>query len=340
MLCLPTDAKNVVTKSSAGAILTSDVLGTAGSSLLVNTSLPAYLATGQTVQISVEYNLPSFSVGSNRIMRFPTFNYVVDKASFIITMPEGATISTSDPSASVTTSGYEQKLTLTRNSVSYVDYSTPNYDYIQFDYSYSPFWSSYKPTIIVFGFSAVGCAGIILWTNKRKPEGEKKLAKAPVIVPKKEKPAETKTWTPKTLKTSPELIQKFIDDYELRRELIKEQEALEIKVQKGRIPRSQYKSQNNSLDSRIQGLTNSIHGAEGIFRYSSPELEHLIEKLEEAEAELDEASEQAKSIEMQRKSGEITIEQYKEDIADAEHAKENADSSINDILLQLREKMQ
>ena len=93
-----------------------------------------------------------------------------------LTTPEGATITTTDPIATVTTNGYEQKLTLTREDVTYVDYSVPDYDYIQFNYSYSPFWASYRPTIIVFGLSAVGCAGVIFWTTKRKPKNLPKKA--------------------------------------------------------------------------------------------------------------------------------------------------------------------
>jgi hypothetical protein len=339
MLCLPTEAKNIVTRTSAGAVLSSAVLGNAGTTLLVNTTLPAYLSTGQSAQLTVDYTLPDISTGYNNVTLFPTFNYLVDKATFTVTLPEGATITTADSSATVTTSGYEQKLTLNRNDVSYVEYMIPGSDYIQFNYEYSPFWASYRPTIIVFGLSAVGCAGVIFWTTKRKTEGAEKKMK-PVIVPKKTEPVQTKTWTTKSLKTTPELIQKFLDDYELRTELVKEQEGLDEKVQKGRIPRSQYKNQKKALTSRIEGLTHSISGAEGIFRYSSPDLADLMEQLEQTEADLEEATEQVKTLELQRKSGEINIEQYKENIGDAQQDKEKAESTLNGILLQLREKIQ
>ena len=168
ILCLPPDAENVVTRSGTGAVLASDVLGAAGSSLLVNASLPAYLSAGQSTQITVEYTLPNISTGSNDLMLFPTFNYLVDTATFTITTPEGATITTTDPTATVTINGYEQKVTLTREDVTYVDSAVPDYNYIQFNYNYSPFWASYRPTIIVFGLSAVGCAGVIFWTTKTK----------------------------------------------------------------------------------------------------------------------------------------------------------------------------
>jgi hypothetical protein len=339
MLCLPTDAKNIVPRPSAGVFLSSQVMGSAGTTLLVNTTLPAYLSTGQTAQLTVDYTLPDISLGSNNVTLFPTFNFLVDKAAFTITLPEGATITTADSSAIVTTSGYEQKLTLTRNDVTYVEYTVPGGDFIQFNYGYSPFWASYRPTIIVFGLSAVGCAGVIFWTTKRKSDGGEKKIK-PVIVPKKTQPVQTKTLTTKSLKTTPELIQRFLDDYELRTELIKEQEALDEKVQKGRIPRSQYKNQKNALTSRIEGLTHSINGAEGVFRYSSPEFADLMEQLEQVEEELEEANQQVKTLELQRKSGEINIEQYKENIGGAQQDKEKAESTLNGILLQLREKIQ
>ena len=340
ILCLPPDAENVVTRSGSGAVLASDVLGAAGSSLLVNASLPAYLSAGQSTQITVEYTLPNISTGSNDLMLFPTFNYLVDTATFTITTPEGATITTTDPTATVTTNGYEQKVTLTREDVTYVDSAVPDYNYIQFNYNYSPFWASYRPTIIVFGLSAVGCAGVIFWTTKRKPL-EIYLKKAAVTTTQTNtKSGKPKTATAKTLKTTPELLRKFVDDYELRTELLKEQEALDLKVQKGRIPRSQYKTQKKAIAARVEGLNRSLNEAEGVFRNSNPEFADLMEQLEQAEKDLNRAEAHVKSLELQRKSGEITIEEYKENIGDAEQEKETAESVVNGILLQLREKIQ
>ncbi len=340
ILCLPPDAENVVTRSGTGAVSASDVLGAAGSSLLVNATLPAYLSTGQSTQIKLEYTLPNISAGSNDLMLFPTFNYLVDTATFTITTPEGATITTTDPTAKVTINGYEQKITLTHEDVTYVDSAIPDYNSIQFSYSYSPFWASYRPTMIVFGLSAIGCAGVILWSTKRKLLEKVPVKKGPVIIPKKSKAAPEKTWNTRTLKTTPELIQKFLEEYELRLELLKEQEALNDKVQKGRIPRSQYKLQKKSLAARVEGLNRSIDEAEGVFRNSSPEFVDLMEQLEQAEADLNKADEHVESLEMQRKSGEITIEEYKENMVDAKQEKETAESTVNGILLQLREKMQ
>ena len=63
-------------------------------------------------------------------------------------------------------------------------------------------------------------------------------------------------------------------------------------------------------------------------------------ELEKAETDLNRAEAHVKSLELQRKSGEITIEEYKENICDAEQEKETAESMVNGILLQLREKIQ
>ena len=134
-------------------------------------------------------------------------------------------------------------------------------------------------------------------------------------------------------------MRKFVDDYELRTELLKEQEALDLKVQKGRIPRSQYKTQKKAIAARVEGLNRSLNEAEGVFRNSSPEFADLMEQLEQAEKDLNRTEAHVKSLEMQRKSGEITIEEYKENIGDAEQEKETAESVVNGILLQLREKI-
>jgi hypothetical protein len=337
MLNLPSYATNVVTRNGAGAVLTNEVLGTAGSILLVNTTLPSYLSTGQTVQIVVEYTLPSISEGSNQLLVFPAFNYFADQATFNLITPEGASITTTNSSASVITNGFEQKLTLTREDVTYVDYSVPNYDNIQFNYSYSPLWAAYRPTIIVFALSIVGCAGVIFW-RKRTTKEDKPKKRIANSQKNANKNGTQKTQSVKTLKT-PELIHKFIEDYELRTELRDEQEALDIKVQKGRIPRSQYKLQKKSIAFRVEGLTHSIREYKEALSNSSPEFAGIIAELEKAETNLNLATSHVKNVELQRKSGEITIEQYKENISDTQQEKETAESTVNGILLELREKI-
>ncbi len=340
MLTLPSNAKNVATRDASGHILSNQILGVAGSTLLVNTSLSSYIATGQSVQVIAEYTLPSVTGNSYNFVLFPAFNYFVDQATFTLTLPEGASVATADSSAVITTSGYEQKLTVTRQDVTYVDYQVPDYDFIQIDYSYNPLWASFRPTIIVFGLSAICGVGIVAW-RKRKPQetSNNSHKKTEDSKPAKTKTGAIKAVPAKTLQTTSELVDKFIDAYDERTELLDELKALDLKVQKGRIPRSQYKNQKRSIDVRIEGLTHSIDKSKEVFLKSSPVLADLVRQLNLAESDLAKADARLNSLELQKNNGQITLEDYKETVGDFEEDKEAAESTIAEILLRLREKM-
>ncbi|XHH07802.1 MAG: hypothetical protein ACFCUE_09505 [Candidatus Bathyarchaeia archaeon] len=169
MLTLPSDAKNVVAHGGSGNVLSSQTLGVAGSTLLVNVSLSSLISAGQSVQVNAEYTLPSLTGNSYNFTIFPALNFFVDKATFTLVLPEGASVTTEDSSAEITSNGFEQKLTVTRQNVTYVDYQVPGYDFIQIEYSYNPLWASFRPTIIVFAIAVVCCVGIVVY-RKRKGE--------------------------------------------------------------------------------------------------------------------------------------------------------------------------
>ncbi|MGD6935325.1 MAG: hypothetical protein ACQCN5_14080 [Candidatus Bathyarchaeia archaeon] len=339
LLCLPSDASNVVIRDGAGSILSNQNYGVVGSNLLVNASMPSKFVTGQSAQINAEYTLPSITGDSYTFTLFPAFNYFVDQATFTLIPPEGAVITTSDSSAEITTNGYQQQLTVTRQNVTYVDFEVPNYDFIEVNYSYNPLWASFRPTIIVFGFSIICCIGIVAW--KRKPQegtitrhgknGKTKSAKTK---------GQIKAVPANALQTTSELIHRFLDTYEERTELHNELKALDAKVQKGRIPRSQYKNQKRAITARVEGLTRSIEKSKEVFRNSSPEFADLVQELNLAESNLSKAESRLNYLEVQRNNGQITLEEYKETIGEREEAKEAAETAVDGILLRLREKMQ
>jgi chromosome segregation ATPase len=212
---------------------------------------------------------------------------------------------------------------------------------LQVTLNYNPVWASYKPTIVVFALSSVCCISVVFY-KKLKP---KEIINTPKTKTSTTKTAQTKTGTAKAVpvknvQATPELTSKFLDVYQERRELFDELKALDLKVHKGRIPRSQYKNQKHAIDARIEGLTHSINKSKELFRQSSPELADLTRQLELAEADLTKAQNRLAYLETQRNSGQITIEEYKENIGSLEEAKDSADVEIDGILLRLREKMQ
>ncbi len=339
MLTLPPDAENIVVREGSGSVLSTQNYGVIGDSLLLNASLSTYIATGQSVHVIAQYTLPGLTGNSYNFTLFPALNYFIDKATFSLTLPEGASVTTEESSAEITTNGYEQILTVTRTNVTYVDYQVPGYDFIEINYSYNPLWASFRPTIIVFVLSAICCLGIVIW-KKREPKNSSGSDHGKTGPSKTAKTSAVKAVPAKTLQTTPDLVHKFLDAFEERTELFDELKALALKVQKGRIPRSQYKNQKRTIDARIEGLTHSIEKAKDVFRSTSPAFADLMQQLSLAESDLSKANARLDSVELQRNSGQISIEEYKETIGDIEDDKEAAENELAGILLRLREKMQ
>jgi hypothetical protein len=340
LLNLPSDAKNVVVREGSGSVLSTETFDV-GNILLVNASLVSAISTGQLIQLNAQYNLPSVVGNSFNFTIFPAINYLVEKATFTLVLPEGASATSSDSSAVITANGFEQKLTLTRQDVTYVDYQLPGYDFLQVTLNYNQVWASYKPTIIVFALSSVCCITVVFY-KKRKTKETISTTKTKTATTRA---AQTKTGTVKavpvkTVQATPEFTSKFLDVYEERRELFNELKALDLKVHKGRIPRSQYKNQKHAIDGRIEALTHSINKSKEVFRQSSPELADLARQLELAEVDLAQAENRLSYLETRRNSGQITLEEYKETIGSLQEAKESVDVEIDGILLRLREKMQ
>ncbi len=340
MLSLPSTATNIVAKGDSGRTLTSVNLGVAGTTILLNVSLSSYLPSTQSVMLTAQYNLPNINAGSNSFTIFPAFNYYVKDASFIFTPPEGAKIDAPGSSATITSVNSQQKLTISRQDVSYLDYSVPDLDTIQINYEYNSVWSSYLPTFWAFGISAIACVGIIFW-RKRKTATEEpakfKREKITTTAPA-ESATQARTEAPKgTLRTTTDLVHKFVNAYEDRQEISNQLNELDAKAQKGKIPRRQYKVQRHSLEIRYDTLTRTINESREVFR-NSPAYTDLVRQLDSAEENFDEADSEVKKLEAQHRTGEITIEEYKENIDDYQRQREKAESAVNGILLRLREK--
>jgi hypothetical protein len=342
MLSLPSTATNIVAKGDSGSTLTSVNLGVAGTTLLLNVTLSSYLPSGQTTMLTAQYNLPSITTGNNNFTIFPAFNYYVEEASFVFTPPEGAKIDAPGSSASITSVNSQQKLTVSRQDVSYLDYSVLGLDTIQISYEYNSVWSSYLPTFWAFGISAVACVGIFFWRKRKTVEEEPakfKREKVTTTAPA-ESATQARTEAPKgTLRTTTELVHKFVNAYEDRQEIYSEMNALDVKAQKGKLPRRQYKVQRRALETRYETLTRSINESKEVFKNSAA-YSDLVRQLDSAEEDFNEADSEVKKIKAQLKTGEITIEEYKENIDDYQRQREKAESAVNGILLRLREKTQ
>jgi hypothetical protein len=355
-LDVPASASNVVVKDETGTALT--IGSSSGTNVLKeNATLVTPVSTGQSTILTASYNLPSATIqGSQYTLSnfnlFPDLNYYVDQVSVTFNPPAGATIitpklSSLDASSTLTRSGFQDTLTIIRNGISDLDYILPQGSNVQFSYSYNPVWVSFMPTLWLSLVAVIGCVGAVVY-QKRKP-GEKERAvtrKATVSTPKptyvasegQMKSAEPRTVAATGQHITGENIREFTDSYEDKKRLNAEMKSLDVRAQKGKIPRRQYKVQRRAIEVRLETLSRNTSRMKEILRSSGSAYSDLVKQLDSVEEDLAEAEEDIKNLEDQQSRGEISIEAYKRTIEGYQKRRDKAESTLNGILLRLREK--
>ncbi len=354
ILDLPGNAANLVVKDETGTVLGTSTSYSNINDLLANTTLTTSLSTDQSVSITATYNLPSATIkGSQYTLSnfelFPDFNYYVNQASFTFNPPQGASIvtpklSSLDSSSSLTRNTFQDTLTIMREGLSFVDYSLPEGNALQLSYNYNPVWVSFLPTLWVSLAAVIGCIGAVFYKNRKPYEKEPIKTRKEKISTPKPTAATSTSQQPQTFepiagqRITQENLREFTEAYEDKKRLSAEIRSLDLRAQKGKIPRRQYKVQRRAIEIRLETITRTTSRLKEVFRSSGSTYADLIKQLDSAEADLTDAENNIKNLETQQSKGEISIEMYKKNIADNQKRRDKADSSINGILLRLREK--
>ncbi len=354
VLNLPTTASNIVVKDEFGRVLTTVTSSLASRDiLLTNATLITFLTSGQSAIISADYNLPSATIqGSQYVLDdfklFPNFYYYVNDATFTFIPPEGATIvtpqlSSLDSSATLTRESFQDTLTVTRDGISYLDYGSPESNTVQFSYDYNPVWVSFRPTFWVSFLAVVGCVAAVFIRRRKPSEKEPTITRTERLSTPQPTPTtssqQAKSVEPITgQRITTENVREFTDAYEEKKQLNTELKSLDNRAQKGKIPRRQYKVQRRAIEIRLETLTRNTNRLKDTFRSSTSLYSDLAKQLDAAETDLVEAEENIKKLESRQSTGEISLETYKKNIGDYQKRKDKAESTINGILLRLREK--
>ena len=354
VVSLPFDASNVILRDAFGKALATDLAYSAtGNIFLANVTLDTFLTSGQSTTLTAQYILTSATLqGSSYALSdfklFPNFAYYVNKATITFTAPEGATITSPqatslDASSTLTRQTYQDILTVTKESLSYVDYLAHQQNSIQLSFEYNPVWVALRPTFWALILATVGCVAVFL-VRRHQPKEETYADKTQRLTKLETETATTTTETKGTeQKTaqniSADAIREFIDAYEDKKQLNAELKSMDAKAQKGKIPRRQYKVQRSVIETRLQGINRNIRRTKETFKGATGGYADLVKQLDLAEADLDEADENIKTLESRQSKGEISLEVYKRSIGDYQKQRDKAESAINGILLRLREKI-
>ena len=364
VLDVPKNAGSIAIKDETGAVLPMKSSAIVSNDAKAeNATLITQVLTNQATTLTASYTLPSATLQGSQYMLsnfklFPDINYYVDQASVTLNPPQGATINTPklnsiEVSSSLTRSTFQETLTLTVNGLSHVSYLQLASNSIQFAYTYNPVWVSFMPTFWLSFAAVLGCIGAVVY-QKAKPG-----VKGPSI-PRRAKPstsrpapaastgqqakgAESKAEAPTAAVTggariTGESIREFTDSYEDKKRLNSELRSLDIRAQKGKIPRRQYKVQRSAIEHRLETISRNANRMKETLRSTGSGYSDLVKQLDSAEEDLAEAERDIKNLEDQQSRGEISLEAYKRTIGDYQKRRDKAESTLNGILLRLREK--
>jgi len=256
---------------------------------------------------------------------FQNFNCYIEHATITFFFPEGARILSLEDitlfgyTYVVTRSVFQEIVTINKQGISYLENVPPSEKILQILYGYNPLWLSFRPTLWVWAVATLGFAIVVVW---RRPKAPVQVAVPTVAV-----------------RLRPEYIKSFVDTYEEKRKIILEVESLETMVRKGKIPRRRYKVRRRTLETRLNTLSRSLAEFMGKMRAVGGLYAELMRQLEIAETEINEVEANIKSIEARYSRGEISLEAYRKLLADYQSRRERAKTTINGILIRLREEI-
>lgn len=330
-IVLPSDTEEAVVRDEFGRVLTTEILTTVGVNPLVNVTFMTPLPSDSSSTLTVEYKLSEiFSTNDSGLELdldlFPEFSYYVDAATVTLILPEGArflspSLSSIDPSSSLTREIFQETLTVSREGVSKKEYDVFSECVMQISYSYNPLWLSFRPTLWMWTLAAVGAVVVAIWRRPKTTTPTHVVAsRAPVSL-------------------SPDQIRAFTEEYGEKNRITSELRVLEERAKKGRIPRRRYKVQKRNWESRLDTISRNLDELKRSFRNAGGIYANLGRQLEKAEAELKEIEIDVRTSEVRHMRGELPLESYKKSLADCQRRKEKAETTINGILLRLREEL-
>lgn len=317
-LRLPQGAYNVRAWDESGDLSLRSEKGTAytNATITLRTALKKY----EAAKFTLDYRLPWENYVSQPNWRnfnlaftfFEHFNWTIRKLAVTITLPEGASFQFSEPanSQSIKKSGIQETITFNFSNV------TPFHDLdFVLTYEYVIFWASFYPTLWVGLLVTAVCVIAFLWRAAPKPPS------VPVIP------------------VSPKALRSFVDTYERKTSAIGELEMLEQQVRKRKISRRLYKVRKKALEGRLSVLSKDLTDLKEELRKAGSRYANMIRQIEVAETELEETTAAIRRIELRYRRREISKGTYSKLLEEYNRRKERAETTIDGVLLRLREEI-
>jgi len=329
-IILPPNASGPSVQDEFGRTMTQPAM-TDGKTNRYKISFSLPLESYRSTRFTVKYKLPSNYTtqrGTNNFnVTFPLFlhvNYYIEWASVTLVLPEGARISSFETTligskCNIARDVFQETITINMGNISLLEGGLLSENVLRIVYDYNPLWLSFRSTLWMWALAIVGCTVAVVWKRPKAP--------AHVTVPAL------------AMRLRPEYIKSFVDTYEEKRKATLELGSLENRVQKGKIPRRRYKVQRKTFETRVSTLSRNLAELKEKMRAAGGQYAELMRQLEIAETEINEVEANIKSIEARHSRGEISLEAHRKLLSDYLRRKEGANTTINGILLRLREEI-
>jgi hypothetical protein len=289
-------------------------------------SLTLNVSSGQFSRFTLAYSLPSNYIAKSSndftfsLSMFEYEDYFINETLTTITFPEGAKVSAVSGGGagsvnSISKSMYQETVVLDQKSVIILSMVS-----IEATYEYNPFWASFRPSLWAWAVTLVGCMAFVV--VRQRPKGPSRVPISTGVS-----------------RLSPELFKFFVDTYDEKKRIESELESLETRVEKGRIPRRRYKVMRKTSEARLDTVLRRLAGFKERMRAAGGRYSGLMLQLEVAEAEIGEVKNNVKNAESLHNRGELSLEAYHNRLADYQRRKEKAGTTINGILLRIREEI-
>jgi chromosome segregation ATPase len=138
---------------------------------------------------------------------------------------------------------------------------------------------------------------------------------------------------------APESLRSFVDTYERKANAMRELEILEQQVRKRKISRRRYKVRKKALDGRLSVFSKDLTELKEEMRKASSRYASTMRQIEVAETELEETEAAMRRIELRYRRREISKGTYRKLMDEYIRRKERAETTIDGVLLRLREEI-
>jgi hypothetical protein len=327
---IPTTATNIVIRDQFGRELSFNTLNLISGARIANATFLLQLSKNLSTLVTLSYDLPKFtgSAGEVSTTMFTATNYYIQNAQVTYVLPEGGHFTSPASSSqgySLDRGVFQQSLTVAKTGISLIDANIPSESTIQFSYEYNYLWIAFRPSLWA---AAIVAVGIVVLALVKRPKAK---AKAGQVAPR--------TAISRVAAGAPlsnEQVQQFIDTYEEKNKVTQEIRTLEARAEHGRIPRRRYKVQRKTLETRLEALSNKAAELKVGLRSTGGSYADIVRQLDAAEVELNEVEMSIKNVGIRHETGDLSLENYRKQLADLERRKEKAETTVNGLLLRLR----